>query len=426
MKNSKYKLIRVGSLKIHRTNDTASFYQLKALRDIPKYNVKAGDLGGYVTKRKNLSQEGDCWIGGEAQVVGNVKVSGNAYIGDNAVVRVHTVFMQTYAVSPIFIKGGVRIEDCATVLTIRDHSDQRYATCILEGSVRIYGNAFLENVLSMHGKAKIHGDAQVIESDLISGNSEVYGKAQLGKFCIIKGTSKVFDNAKIDEHAQIIDSVIAGDSHITPHLKVVNGKINELTMGASIQTMAEVSAAPDPFTIILPPPPPWDAMVEQSAHTPKAKVYLGILNEIQEKITSYETDIVKIIKYPLMTDRTDPFTQEMVVALNNSQRWAKDPESNEFKEAVLILEKAFLAAESNAIKLTSTLLSNEEKKKTQTAKKLLAIASNEVSSEQEKKASFQQAFKQLEGIITVPEIAVDTFRAKIGLPELETLSLGED
>jgi carbonic anhydrase/acetyltransferase-like protein (isoleucine patch superfamily) len=421
MKNAKYKLVCAGRMKIHRTDDKASFYRLKALRDIPEHNVKAGDLGGYVTKKNNLSQAGPCWIGGEAQVIGNVKVSERAYIGGQAVVRVCEIFMQTYAVSPIIIKGGVRVEDYADVLAIRVHEDQRYATCIFEGSVKIYGNSMLENVLSMHGKAKIYGNARVLESNLISGTSEVYGQAKLGKFSTIEGNSKIFDNAIIGSNAKIIDSVIAGDSHILDNQKVIDGKTNEITIGSSIETLKTLNISPSNF-LVLPPPPSWDAMVpQQTPQTPtaKGKVYLRILREVQEKVTTYETDIVKIIKYPVMTDRTDPFTQEMVVALNNAQRWSEDPDGDDFKDAVGILEKAFLAAESNALKVASTALSEEDRKKTQNAKKLLAIASNDASSENEKRLSFEQAFKQLEGVIAVPESAVETFRVKIGLAEIE-------
>ena len=419
MKNAKYKLVRAGRMKIHRTDDKASFYRLKALRDIPEHKVKAGDLGGYVTKKNNLSQDGSCWIGGEAQVIGNVKVSEPAYIGGQAVVRVYEIFMQTYAVSPIIIKGGARVEDDADVLAIRQRSEDRYGTCIFEGSVRIYGNSMLENVFSMHGKAKIYGNARVIGADLISGTSEVYDQAKLEKSCSIKGTSKIFENAIIGSNATIIDSVIAGDSHILDNQKVIDGKTNENTIGTSLDTLQTLNASRSNF-LVLPPPPSWDAMVSQKTpQTPKSKVYLRILREVQEKINAYETDIVKIIKYPVMTDRTNPFTQEMVVALNNAQRWSEDPDGNDFKDAVGILEKAFLAAESNALKVASTALSEEDRKKTQNAKKLLAIASNDASSENEKRLSFEQAFKQLEGVIIVPEAAVDTFRVKIGLKELE-------
>lgn len=38
-------------------------YQIRALRDIPRHGVNAGDLGGWVESEDNLSQEDDSWIG---------------------------------------------------------------------------------------------------------------------------------------------------------------------------------------------------------------------------------------------------------------------------------------------------------------------------------------------------------------------------
>lgn len=38
------------------------YYQIRALRDIPEYRVKAGDVGGLIEKESNLSQEGNGWI----------------------------------------------------------------------------------------------------------------------------------------------------------------------------------------------------------------------------------------------------------------------------------------------------------------------------------------------------------------------------
>lgn len=42
--------------------------RIRALQDIPRHGVKAGDLGGWVQSESNLSQEGDCWVGDNAQV----------------------------------------------------------------------------------------------------------------------------------------------------------------------------------------------------------------------------------------------------------------------------------------------------------------------------------------------------------------------
>jgi hypothetical protein len=59
-------------------------YQIQALRDIPKYGVKKGDLGGFLEKAENLSQEGDCWVYSDAWVFDNARVSGKAHVSDNA------------------------------------------------------------------------------------------------------------------------------------------------------------------------------------------------------------------------------------------------------------------------------------------------------------------------------------------------------
>ena len=63
-------------------------YQLQALRDIPRHGVKRGDIGGYVSSKTTLSQEGDCWISSKAIVLskrewdkkGQHSISGNAIV----------------------------------------------------------------------------------------------------------------------------------------------------------------------------------------------------------------------------------------------------------------------------------------------------------------------------------------------------------
>lgn len=37
-------------------------FRVRALRDIPRYKVHAGDEGGVIAGEGNLSQEGDCWV----------------------------------------------------------------------------------------------------------------------------------------------------------------------------------------------------------------------------------------------------------------------------------------------------------------------------------------------------------------------------
>ena len=60
--------------------------RIRALVDIPRFNVKAGDLGGYIEKERNLSHIGDCWVGGNARVFEQARVFGNARVYGNALV----------------------------------------------------------------------------------------------------------------------------------------------------------------------------------------------------------------------------------------------------------------------------------------------------------------------------------------------------
>ena len=47
------------------------------------HNVKEGDLGGYVEKEENLSQEDDAWVYDNAWIEGSARIEGSAWINDN-------------------------------------------------------------------------------------------------------------------------------------------------------------------------------------------------------------------------------------------------------------------------------------------------------------------------------------------------------
>ena len=44
-----------------------TFHRIRALRDIARWFVKAGDLGGWLAKDTGLSVEGDAWVAGNAR-----------------------------------------------------------------------------------------------------------------------------------------------------------------------------------------------------------------------------------------------------------------------------------------------------------------------------------------------------------------------
>jgi hypothetical protein len=59
-----------------------NLFRIKALID---FNfVKKGELGGFIEKEGNLSQDGNAWVFGDARVSGNAWVSGDARVSGNA------------------------------------------------------------------------------------------------------------------------------------------------------------------------------------------------------------------------------------------------------------------------------------------------------------------------------------------------------
>lgn len=400
MAEKKYKLIKHRDVNLEFANlKFQNIFRLEALKDIPAFGVKAGDLGGWVTSRFVLSQKGDCWIGENAYVFGNARISDEAYVGGNAKV------LSMGAGAKIHITQAVKIDGNAKVILSFQNKTLSQYDNKLSGTVHITDEAEVLHLFRATGNAKIYGNAKIEGAEEIADSAEVYGNAFIGMGSKILGRSRIFDNAVVNKSATVTDAVIGQDMEVGSYDVVSSFSIQNdaIASGQERQPALSVKSIPDAKPI---------AEVDLTT--------LDVFNEIKANIAAYETDIVKIIKHPVMTDRADPHTLQMIMALNKATRLSRKPASPEFEEAVIALEEKFLTAESNALKIASTLLTEEERRKTEKAKDLLAIAANEGSSENEKKVSLKQAFKQLEGVIAVPDIAVDTFRAKIGLKELES------
>lgn len=59
-----------------------TLYRIKALRNLA--DVQKGELGGWIEKESNLSQEGYCWVSGNAMVSGKAVIENDARISGNA------------------------------------------------------------------------------------------------------------------------------------------------------------------------------------------------------------------------------------------------------------------------------------------------------------------------------------------------------
>ena len=129
-------------------------FRIKALCEFG--NVKAGELGGFLEKEENLSNDGDAWVYGNASVSGDAWVYGNASVSGDARVS-----------GDAWVSGNARVSGNASV-----SGDAR-----VSGNARVYGDAEVSGDASVSGDARVYGDAEVSGNARVSGNAEVSGDA---------------------------------------------------------------------------------------------------------------------------------------------------------------------------------------------------------------------------------------------------------
>ena len=86
-----------------------TLHRIKALKDF--FDIKKGDIGGFIEKEGNLSQDDDCWVYDNAKVYGNAKVSDNARVFDYA-----KVYGNAEVYGSAHISGNAKVYDNAKVL----------------------------------------------------------------------------------------------------------------------------------------------------------------------------------------------------------------------------------------------------------------------------------------------------------------------
>ena len=110
MSDSKFELTSETKIVGVRT-----LHRIRALRDIPRWGVKSGDLGGWLESERNLAQSGGAWVSGDAWVYGGAQVSGDAWVSGDA---------QVSEPSHVLTVGPVGSEGCTATLhrTITGHA----------------------------------------------------------------------------------------------------------------------------------------------------------------------------------------------------------------------------------------------------------------------------------------------------------------
>jgi len=159
---NKYEMI--GEKKIKLNNNNVILKRVRALKSFA--NIKKGQIGGWVEGEWNLSQEGDCWVDGEAKVWENAKVSENAQ---------------------------------------------------LWGKSCVYGNAQIYGEASVWGESQIFDNAKIFDEASIFGYAKIFGNVEIG------GKSKICNNTNIEGFVKFIGNIfVCGDLNLNGNMYLGN------------------------------------------------------------------------------------------------------------------------------------------------------------------------------------------------------------
>lgn len=438
----KYKLL--PKEKVTAPNgQTYEAHRIQALIDILLHGVKAGDIGGYVTDKKALSQKGSCWVGGDAFVKG----------------------LRNFSI----------IDDDALV------TDNAFVAGFVVGASKVYGNAMVYNADIM-GNCDISGNAQILKGSL-NGNITVNQNARFldGQICstdrsqiIISGHAvwksvndfkeygihtmleekvkisgrvtldnvKIKGNCTIDTDVSLLDVTFSGDNTITgnPQIKpetkfsgrnVIGGSciippqshVHGVVMDSGILNYSSPGFSEQQSitgAVFLPSlPSPEIASTAYSNPSNETNEYVALIEQIEAEYEAYTTDVVKLIKYPAMVDTSVPEVGDFVVKLRSAKRVVNTSNADRIKEVAEALEMAFVNAENKVQTLVASHLDENKKKALKTAEKMFKLACDDASPEPEKRLGYKAGMRSLEGVIVVSDKATENLKAKIGILELE-------
>ena len=103
-------------------------HRIKALIDIDQFDVKAGDLGGFIEVENNLSHDDYAWVSENAVVSENAWIRANAWIRGNAVVSENAV-----VTGDAVIYGDT--ERANSVASLKASPERRLKNCNIEPAV---------------------------------------------------------------------------------------------------------------------------------------------------------------------------------------------------------------------------------------------------------------------------------------------------
>lgn len=176
-------------------------YRIHALKDFS--DVKAGDLGGYIMREQNLSQEGTCWVYDDASVYGMAVVKDKAKIKEQAVICKNAVVEDSAIVAGTsIVRGSARV--CENVVIDGCHD--------IRGTAVIKGTGILPAGRNVKSGVYVVDETEESETDMQEQTKSIFcpfaAEADSEKFCmktqdVCQTNNK--DNCRTAKEAEILE-----------------------------------------------------------------------------------------------------------------------------------------------------------------------------------------------------------------------------
>lgn len=154
------------------------------------------------------------------------------------------------------------------------------------------------------------------------------------------------------------------------------------------------------------------------------KQSLSSFHSIDEQWAEWEMDILRVVQYPSLFNLGVDSTRSFHEALNYARQvYPAEGEPFErdhpFLKAVSTLETAWKYASSEALRLKTVGFDDDERKRLDRALGLLRIAMDVAGTPAERQVSYKRALKELDGLIHVPDSAMNSIEAMVFAGEIE-------
>lgn len=147
-------------------------YAIEALRDIyqdGKVYIKKGTLGGWIRSESNLSQEGECWLGGDALAYENSSISGDVKVGMGCKLFGNAKVSGDGHFSPMRVGGNSNIKSKSDFLNLgymlkKMNYDSSFITYIYADEI-IYSDFFvgsLDKFKKVAHDLYVEGDSEIV------------------------------------------------------------------------------------------------------------------------------------------------------------------------------------------------------------------------------------------------------------------------